>query len=426
VLLLWLVFSSMTPFRNIRYEIFVIQHIISFIGFLVAVFYHIPAPYALNARIFIWLGIGFFLLDRLIRYTRSAIHNRRLGKATLTSLPGNVTRISVHAPMVKKWTPGQHVLLCLPRLGLGQSHPATIASIPSSHDNDLVFFLRAHRGFTNRVLTKAASASTESLLEKRDATTQSTTNETLNAFIDGPYGGSQSDFAAFDTAVLIAGSTGVTFTLPILLDLAQRAQNNRLPIRRVVFIWMIKSTDWAVWIVNELQKAIRDLHEVGIEVETKIYVTCDPTFTESGEDTRRCGCDCDVRLGPCCCERTGEDDITPVPEKTTAIITSEKATSSPALSVLGSTTTPTTRKESNPVAARLLKFATLQSGRPNFKSLLWDLLDKSQGETGVAVCGPPGLSITVRNTVAAVSDQRGAAKGTGADGVYLHSECYYW
>lgn len=49
ILLIWLIASSTAVFRNRSYEFFVVQHVISFIGFLVAVFYHIPG-YALNAR----------------------------------------------------------------------------------------------------------------------------------------------------------------------------------------------------------------------------------------------------------------------------------------------------------------------------------------------------------------------------------------
>jgi hypothetical protein len=50
VLLLWLTFSSVAPIRNWRYEFFVVQHVITFIGFLVALFYHIPLPNAISAR----------------------------------------------------------------------------------------------------------------------------------------------------------------------------------------------------------------------------------------------------------------------------------------------------------------------------------------------------------------------------------------
>ncbi|MCJ1387481.1 hypothetical protein MMC18_000324 [Xylographa bjoerkii] len=436
ILLLWLVFSSTAPLRNRSYEFFVIQHVISFVGFLVAVFYHIP-PNALNARIFIWLGIGFFLLDRLSRFARSAFNNSKPGKATLISLPGGVTKVSVRSQRVKSWKPGQHVFLCIPRFGIGQSHPATIASIPSSHSNELVFILRAHKGFTKRILDGAASSSTENLLNKEVSEITLDPEKRFLALIDGPYGASHSDFAAFDTTVLIAGSTGATFTLPILLDIAHRASTQNLPVRNVVFVWMIKNTEWAIWIVNELQTAVENLRRVGIEVAVYINVTCDPSFTEAAEDTRHCGCDCDVRLGPCCCETGLEeedaDDITPVPLGH-ASFADEKAEASTSTieksDVVFQESPPfgVTRTVS-PIAllrSRLATFSTLTSGRPDIRSILWTALDIAQGETGVAVCGPAALNKAVRNTVASVSDQRGASKGTGAQGVYLHCEGYEW
>ena len=447
----------MTPFRNLAYEFFVVQHVISFIGFLIAAFIHVPSN-AFNARcasgtfqlgdgisnrglrIFLYLGIGFFLLDRLVRLSRSILNNKHPGSVTLTSLPGNVTRIAVQLPTIKSWKPGQHIFLSIPHFGVNQSHPATIASVPSSHNSELVFFLRAHKGFTKRILTNAASQSTESLLGKTEFDASNREIQKFIALIDGPYGASYSDFAAFDTTVLIAGSTGVTFTLPILLDIAHRASpKNKLPMRRLVFIWIIKSTDWAIWIVVELQKAVESLHRVGVEVEVRIFVTCDPSFTEQAEDLRSCGCDCDVRLGPCCCETSiqGNGENAPLPNEPTRTSENTGAESS---EITDQSTSPSSEKPTqpssmsrqvtprsgNPLRDRLLQFSTLQSGRPNLKSLLWEELDQALGETGVAVCGPAGLSSTIRNTVARVSEQRGAAKGTGAGGVYLHSECYYW
>ena len=73
-----------------------------------------------------------------------------------------------------------------------------------------------------------------------------------------------------------------------------------------------------------------------------------------------------------------------------------------------------------------LGFATLRSGRPDLKSLIWKLLDEANGETGVGVCGPLGLSTAVRTIVATASDTRGVHKGTGAEGIYLHVECFGW
>ena len=388
------------------------------------------------SRIFIWLAIGFFLLDRLSRFARSAFNNSKPGKATLTSLPGSVTKVTVSSQRAKSWKPGQHVFLSIPRFGFGQSHPATIASIPSSHKNDMVFILRAHQGFTKRLLSGTSSSSTDSLLGKEKSDT-SCPEERFLAFIDGPYGASHSDFAAFDTTILIAGSTGVTFTLPILLDIAHRTSTQSLPLRNVIFIWMIKNTEWAVWVVDELQAAVESLQRVGIEVTVQINVTCDPSFTEAAEDTRQCGCDCDVRLGPCCCE-TGlevedEADATPAPSNEASLTDAEANASTPTpeksdtISRVASTSIVT--RTVSPIAllrARLAPFSTLTSGRPDIRSILWAALDNAQGETGVAVCGPAALNKAVRNTVTTVSDQRGASKGTGAEGVYLHCEGYEW
>ena len=384
-------------------------------------------------RIFVWLAIGFFVLDRLIRLSRSLYNNSKPAKASLTTLPGDVTRIAVQSPRLRKWQPGQHVFLCIPKLGFSQSHPATIASVPSSHNNELIFFLKAHKGFTRRLFTSATSSSTENLLDTSELQITGAEAEKFTTLIDGPYGSSHTDFAAFDTTVLISGSTGVTFTLPILLDIAHRASTRKLPVRSIVFIWMIKSSNWAAWIVKELQSAAEALHGVGIELKIQIFVTCDPSFTEIAEDTRKCGCDCDTRAGACCCEEPSESpasrseaaDIEATPsisakEKLDLISSPFEAKSETYI------TSKSKARSNNPIKTRLLHFATLQSGRLNLRALLWDVLDQSQGETGVAVCGPAGLSCAVRNTVAVISDQRGAAKGSGADGVYLHSECYYW
>jgi ferric-chelate reductase len=45
VLLLWLNVSSIAPIRNWWYEFFVIQHIVVYMGFVIAMFYHIPNYY---------------------------------------------------------------------------------------------------------------------------------------------------------------------------------------------------------------------------------------------------------------------------------------------------------------------------------------------------------------------------------------------
>jgi hypothetical protein len=420
VLLIWMNLSTLAPFRTFSYEFFVFQHLITFFGFIVAVMFHLPTT-ALYSRVYIYIPIALFLVDRGIRSIRFAWNNARPGKATMVALDGGVTKITVKCKAVTKWGPGAHVLLSIPKFGPGQSHPATIASIPSSHSGDLVFILKSHKGFTGRLL-KSATNSTASLLPtEAESSSQNATSITYTAFIDGPYGSSHSDFCSFDTAVLIAGSTGTTFTLPILLDIASRAQTRRLPVKRVIFLWIVKNTSWTSWTATELTSASAALLAAGIELSIRIHVTCDTKFTTGEEDENKaCGCECDKSAGPCCCvSAEGPDSIGKVvdekgypSEKKGAEVAEQPRSRSPMVD-------PGTRSS-------VLPCATFHSGRPDIYSMLWEVLEQAEGETGVAVCGPLGLNSDVRNTVVRCSDERAVHKGTGAEGVYLHSECFSW
>jgi hypothetical protein len=51
----WLVVSSVAPIRNLSYKIFVVQYVISWLGLIVAVFFHVPA----KNQIWVCLPLGF-------------------------------------------------------------------------------------------------------------------------------------------------------------------------------------------------------------------------------------------------------------------------------------------------------------------------------------------------------------------------------
>ncbi|KAG4032197.1 hypothetical protein MFRU_007g01090 [Monilinia fructicola] len=398
--LIWMNISTFAPIRNFSYEFFVVQHIITFFGFIIAVMMHLPDT-ALYSRVYIYIPIGLYIIDRMVRTGRYAWNNMHSPTATLTTLEGGVTRVCIDSKSIKKWTPGSHVLLSVPVIGILQSHPATIASIPSSHGGKLVFLLKGHKGFTGRLITAAE--------------TSPGSRPTWKARIDGPYGNT-ADYATFDTVLLISGSTGTTYTLPILLDIASRAQTARLPVQRIVFVWIIKNTSWTSWIADELTSAAEKLNAVGIELTIRIHVTCDNNFTTGEENTEANCCACDKSLGPCCCivvdSDTDSDEITSIDEKGTKITSRPKATS--ASSVNSGT------------RSSVLPCAVFHSGRPDFHPLIGELLEKAEGETGIAVCGPLGLNSKVRTTVARCSNDRAVHKGTGAQGIYLHAEGFGW
>lgn len=446
-ILLWLNLSTLAPFRNFSYEFFVIQHLLTFFGFIVAVMIHLRST-ALYSRVYIYIPIALYVVDRLIRTMRFAYNNACLGRATLTAFEGGVTKIRVPIKHVQNWRPGAHVFLKVPHLGLIQSHPATIASVPSSHNNDLVFVLKGHKGFTDRLL-KAANSSTATLLPttQQDAIAS---QQTYTALIDGPYGSSHADFAAFATVVLIAGSTGVTFTLPQLLDIAHRASFQRLPVRRLEFIWVVKNSSWTYWFSEELSSASAQLRASGVDVEIRIFVTCDGAFTEASDmTTEKTGCQCDKALGPCCCARNSllpasNDAKTTEPgkkffsralpyastlnEKPTRItiptITTEILPPKTCCNNNNNNNSDKQPTDTSSISSPLAPF--FNSGRPPIDDLIRNALTLATGETGIAVCGPPGLNATVKTAAARISNDRAVHKGSGAQGVYVHAEGFCW
>jgi hypothetical protein len=105
-ILLWLVLSSVAPIRNFSYEVFVVQHVISWLGFLIAVFVHVPA----ENHIWIWLPLGFWAFDRVVRASYlfylnlGLLHKNSTGlvacRATFEPLDEGNTRITIVNPPI--------------------------------------------------------------------------------------------------------------------------------------------------------------------------------------------------------------------------------------------------------------------------------------------------------------------------------------
>lgn len=426
-LLLWMNLSTVAPFRHWSYEFFVVQHIITFFGFIIAVMFHLPTT-ALWSRIYIFIPIALYLIDRIVRTVLFTWLNARRSRATLTALEGGVTKVRLHNAAIKSWAPGAFVQLSIPKFGWVQTHPATIASTPNSHGGDLIFMLKSHKGFTKRIMTSANNSTTALLPHTKEETAagQNAQVETFWATLNGPYGGQHADFAAFDSVCLIAGSTGVTFTLALLQDLAHRAVSpHQLPLRRVHFVWCVKDSSWTSWCATELAAAHAKLEGAGIDCVVSIYVTCADEFTNQGDEQKECGCTCDKSLGPCCCTRVDED-VESQEDATTSAVGGGKLVTANEKAVSASSASSTSEKEKTASATRLpiLPCAAFYSGRPDVREVLTKLLNGAQGESAIASCGPLGLSATVRNMVVRLSDERAIHKGTGAQGCYLHVESF--
>ncbi|KAK3112317.1 ferric-chelate reductase Frp1 [Teratosphaeriaceae sp. CCFEE 6253] len=441
-LLLWMNLSTLAPLRYWSYEFFVWQHLVTFVGLMIAVGYHLPST-ATWSRIYIYIPSALYVVDRLLRWAWCAWTTKKMSRATLTRLEGEPTKVVLRNAAIRKWRPGAWVHLSLPGLGhfgWAESHPATILSTPTSHGGAMVFILKGHGGFTRRIM-ESAHGSREALLagptdaERAGGVTGET--KVYRAILNGPYGGHQHDFAAFDSVCLIAGSTGITFTLALLQDIAERAANGggRLPVRRVRFLWCVKEHDHARWISSELTAAVEKLRQAGIEVEVMIHATCDAALTEPNAEPKMCGCECDKSLGPCCCAVPPEEDETEIEarvatEKSAAdavrgptIVSTTSRSPPPSLRPI-SRSSRTGNEERTAMQRPWLPSAAFYSGRPALRATLLDLLEGADGESGVAVCGPRGMAAEVRRLVVRLSDERAIHKGTGAQGVYLHVESF--
>ncbi|QSS63115.1 ferric reductase transmembrane component 3 [Histoplasma capsulatum] len=304
-ILTFIVLVSVAPVRKLSYEIFVLVHLLTFAGFLAAVWYHAQD----EVKEWVWISIGLVVFGRLARLSvvlysnlsifhglRGAKTSRPLwaNKTTFTPLPGNVTRIVVPNPLIS-WKPGQHMFLSCHGLVPLQSHPFSIASIPA--DEKLEFLVRAQNGATKNFFKHASKN-----LDLLSGGGTSLQNAKLVG-VEGPYGTIRS-LRQFDSLVLFAGGIGATFTMPLMRDVLEGWKRewfgnipqrgsffpspNRAVTNRIRFIWVIRSRSLLSWFSEQLEAALQDIDACRQsnaafkgELEFSVYVTCDEEMSST-------------------------------------------------------------------------------------------------------------------------------------------------
>lgn len=296
-ILVWITFSSMTPIRGWSYEFFVVQHIVSFAVFIGFVYLHVPA----EVKHWVWICVGLFFFDRVVRgffylYNNfSLLHPAQrkdgtMGKlwalnAELTALPNNTTRITINNPPIS-WRPGQHVFLSCQSLAPIQAHPFTIASLPS--DGKMEFLIQSQKGGTQKFYRHAERIGMSLPQTNVDLTSGSLTS----VAIEGPYGRIR-PLQQFDSVVLLAGSSGATYTMPLLRDLVHswkamsgqsKSRREKPVIRHVRYVWIVKSGSQLSWFSAQLGQVMEDVAQLRneghtVSVDISVYITCDETFT---------------------------------------------------------------------------------------------------------------------------------------------------
>ncbi|KAI0068942.1 hypothetical protein BV25DRAFT_1817865 [Artomyces pyxidatus] len=360
---------SIRPIRQSAFEFFLISHIILIAIFLIAGVLHTRAVKFDN---YIWPALVIWALDRLLRLLR-VVWNSRIwrgfghsdSKASVELLSEDTVRLTLRRSF--NWKPGQHAYVILPTVSTlpTEAHPFTIASIPNSVDGtlgagekDLVFIIRGRSGFTSRL---------------RDYAIQKGSH-TVPALVDGPYG-CPPDLTSFSTCVLIAGGSGVSYTLPLLMEAVRTSNLNRSTTRRVVFVWSVRDAGHLTWISKLLGEAI-SAAPPSLTIEPRIYVT-------------------GARL-----------PVQDIPSVAYA------GSSNPSLE------SPIKEKPELP-SYNAFK---ITHGRPSIRRLLQDEIASAAGPVSVDVAGPSAIAQSVRSALRSSAGPLDVLKG--APSVTLHVETF--
>lgn len=186
----------------------------------------------------------------------------RAAHASLTHFPdaehGDVVRMDFSHPQ-DPWKVGQHFYLCFTECSIWQSHPFTPLNLPKVRDGLVShsYIFRAKKGETKKVAELAA---------KKLAAAPSATTPII---LSGSYGESIVKNLTPDANVLcVAGGTGITYVLPVLLDLVEQPA---MKDRKIQLVWAIRKKDDTRWIEKELD-TIRKAAKAH-KIEVHIYVT---------------------------------------------------------------------------------------------------------------------------------------------------------
>lgn len=319
MILLFLLFALSTPWaiRLTGYEFFRKSHYILAMVYIGACIGHWDklSCYLIPALI-VWL------LDRGARLVRTfvlhyaTLPNGDVGfaptKAMTTLFPdsinGDVVRLDFTHPH-DAWSIGQHFYLCFPQSSIWQSHPFTPLSLPV-HDDVAC-------GITHSYIFRAKSGETKKIAQLT-AIHMSQTEEktsTTSVILTGPYGESTTAHLTQDVNILcVAGGTGITYVLPILLNLAQQPRSVN---RKATLIWAVRQKSDVAWVEPELSR-VRQLAK-SIDLSIRIFVTREAPASSTSRS--------DAKLADCCEKSPASVTVHAEPEQHTPDSSSAASTS---------------------------------------------------------------------------------------------------
>ncbi|KAF8526248.1 ferric reductase NAD binding domain-containing protein [Hysterangium stoloniferum] len=301
------VLLAIKQFRTNYHEIFISVHfvLVLYAKFLiVSCFYH--KTYIKGSLYWAEYIIPVFILwglDRTLRVARILWNNRNIvdsstdGKLPLTAtaelISPSMVRVSMKRDM--SWKAGQCIFLAMPSVSAMpyETHPFTICNIPGNTSliddtektrsernengylersargpSDLIFFIKVKQGFTKRLL--------ENVKRQRGADGKAF----LSVLIDGPYG-IPPDVNAYESVILVAGGSGITFSLPLLQDIVLNTTEGRSACRNILLIWVVPHEEQFSWISGAIHEALQNAPP-SLHIRIHLHVTQPSPVIELG------------------------------------------------------------------------------------------------------------------------------------------------
>lgn len=413
-LLLWANVSTLAPLRHWNYELFVAQHMLTWILFLWVIHAHVPSYAQYN----VWFAVAALCFDRFYRTVLLIWQNvkfrpnrsgckggQRIGHQAQIRAVGEDIAVVTIKDVHFSWRAGQHLYMWIPKIGLADHHPYTIAcahSLPGTCIcNSIQLVVRKHKGFSRRLHSHA---------KKMQASGK---KETVTAFVSGPYG-LPPLWDVYETLVLISASTGASFTLPILESVLQSKQRT-VCTRRIDFLLAAKKGDEIDYYVQRLYDMMDKASDAGIELSVHIHVTQGPPVA-----TLASKADSSEKLAGGASSSSSGSAFGPSSNRG-SLVKPELVASMDIEKQGGHGGGGGARPGSS---ASRDSHVHQSSSRPSIEGFIRDPVEATGGETSVVVCGGRSLVAAARNCVAKLSDERAVHKGTGAQGIHLHVEEY--
>lgn len=170
----------------------------------------------------------------------------------------------------KPWKLGQHFFLCFAEGSIWQSHPFTPLSLPVADAAGRVrhsYVFRAKGGETKKIADVLAKKIAES------------TEVTTPVILQGPYGENVVEGLTQDVNVLcVAGGTGITYVLPVLLRLVRDRPRAG---RKIELVWAVKKNQDLQWVEPEME----ELRRLGAahDLRIRVFVTAEAPTVVSKE-----------------------------------------------------------------------------------------------------------------------------------------------